>query len=214
MRLFNNIKLPVQVIGLICAFAVLSGCASRYPEELRTDQTELVEFSQAFTESQAHIGTPARWGGLIAEVTNLSESSVIEVVQFELNGYGRPHITEESPGRFRIRVAGFVDPEIYKKGREVTAFGLYSGLEPGHIGEYEYMFPMLESEGLHLWQERPERSRVDVIFHHPYPAYRFRFWGPYPYFPAVGNEGDNRPPLQQGPREQGQRESGGPQQNK
>lgn len=198
-----------SVLALCLVVIVMSGCASRLPEELRTDEKQLIEFSDAFIEPQAHTGSPARWGGLIANVENLSESSVIEVVQFDLSGYGRPHVTEESPGRFRIRVPGFIDPEIYKQGREVSVFGLFSGVESGFIGEFEYMFPMIESEGLHLWPERAERQRVDVMLYHPYPAYRFRFWGPhYPYFPSVSEGNRRRVPQGQSPQRPRQQSGG------
>ncbi|CUS48590.1 MAG: starvation-inducible outer membrane lipoprotein Slp [Idiomarinaceae bacterium HL-53] len=197
----------VVALGLM----LLSGCASRLPEELRSDEKQLVSFPQLLQEPETHVGSPTRLGGLIANVQNLNESSVIEVVQFELNGYGRPHITEESPGRFRIRVNGFIDPEIYKQGREVSVFGLFSGLEAGEIGEFDYAFPVIESEGLKLWSERTERQRVDVMFYNSYPSYRFRFWGPHPYLPVYGDQPAKQPTIQQGPRQQGTRErsSGG-----
>ncbi len=154
--------------GLLLCLLILSGCTSM-PEELRpVNERALLSFTDA-----ALIQPPAeaRWGGEIAAVRNRSGDTEIEVVQFELGTSGRPLKSDTSAGRFRIRVAGFIDPAIYAPGRQVTALGSFTGIEQGNVGEQSYAFPVLKVDSVHLWpviQDPPERCDCGPFFHTPF----------------------------------------------
>jgi len=193
------------------SLAVASGCASRLPESIQADSSELTSFAQVMTNPEATQGSLVRWGGIIAEVRNRADHSEIEVVAFALRGTGRPYVSDNTPGRFRVRLEGFADPEIYAKGRTLTVLGTYQGLVTDTIDEYEYSFPTVVSRGVQLWSEEPQR--VDVWHHDMYsPWYRHRLYGTGPYrvhpyyFPyGVRADGDNReirPPVQQRPQQE------------
>lgn len=198
----------LRTIVLLSLVLGLTACASRLPEDIRGDGSPTIQYGQAIHETEAHLGSHARWGGVIASVTNQTDSSLLEIVHFSLRGTGRPHITDRSQGRFRIRVAGFVDPEIYAAGRSVTVYGVFTGLEEGKIGEFEYNFPVIASEGIHLWRVEEQPTRVDVLFYSPghfyyrQPLYRpTRFYrSPHP----VGTSPRREPVMQQSPRVQGE----------
>lgn len=156
----------MRSLFLLAVFLLLSGCAS-LPETLRAaPDAPLLPFAAAATTPAE--GQTARWGGEVVEVTNLKEGSVIETVQFVLNDSGRPIRTDQSGGRFRIRVPGFIDPAIYAPGRLVTALGQFTGIEQGQVGEQPYSFPVLEAEQVHLWpvvEKAPPRCDCDPFFH-------------------------------------------------
>lgn len=53
--------------------------------------------------------------------------TVMKVRQTELDIEKRPQTLDRSAGRFLVKSAGFLDPEIYKEGREITV-GIFSFL--------------------------------------------------------------------------------------
>lgn len=186
--------------------AVLAGCASQLPQSIRGDGTPVTSYEQVRADSEATIGQTVRWGGVIAEVRNGENSSEIEVVGFKLRSFGRPEANDDTYGRFRVVVDGFIDPEVYARGRMVTVLGTYQGLVEGQIGEFNYQFPLVQSSGVELWQEVQPRNddwRYDIYS----PRYRWYMYGvgPYrvhPYVHPYGPFIDNTPP----PRSEGTRQ--------
>ncbi|MCO4320183.1 Slp family lipoprotein [Aliidiomarina quisquiliarum] len=206
-----QIKYILRLFFVLGAAIALSACAARYPEAIRGDDSALVSYQQTINSPDAGVGSSARWGGIIANVNNLETMSVIEVVTMELRGTGRPIADENSLGRFRVQVNGFIDPEVYAPGRLVTVFGTYVGKETDKIGEFIYHFPLLQSQGVHLWRMDDQNPRVDVMFHYGFghPYYRYPYYGPAYYYPGWGQ---SPPPaasdkLKPGPRVQGTRGS-------
>lgn len=197
----------MRYLLISAAVLVLAGCASRYPEPIRTDVTNLVEFETAQRDTEAAQGGTARWGGVIANVQNTEQQTRLEVVNFRINGYGRPQVSDNSNGRFVVYIDRFVDPEIYKRGRQVTALGQFSGIEEGQIGSFNYNYPVIQAEGVELWQERREVQQAPYWgYYDPHSLmYRNHLYGvgPYRYHPYYyphqrGRviEGPRRPPQQ------------------
>lgn len=205
---FFNARFFIAALSVI----VLAGCASRYPEPIRTDATDLLRFEQAQRQSEQVTGSTARWGGVIASVENRDQGTRIEVVNFPLNNFGRPLASDRSDGRFVVYLDRFVDPEIYQRGRMITALGQFSGTEQGQIGDFNYYYPVLQASGVELWrqQNRPQtmihlgygyydphslwyRNHIYGVgpyryYYHPY----YRPWGPRPVRVI-----QQRPPRQQ-----------------
>lgn len=168
---------------IVSAAALSLGACSVVPEELKvSEQTNLVNYQQALAQPQTVIGQTARWGGAIADVRNSDSGTIIEVVNFDLIHYGRPHTSDESDGRFLAVIDKFVDPLVYKKGRFITFVGQIETPQEGKIDEYKYLFPTLDVTGMKLWKEKRE-SNVEIDYS---PAWwRHSFYGPYPYhYPA------------------------------
>lgn len=168
--------LRVAAVGL--TVLLLAGCASRYPEPIRTETTDLVELRQALRNADEHRGQEARWGGVIAEVENTQQQTRIEVVAMQLNNFGRPQMNDRSPGRFVVYLDEFVDPEIYKQGRLLTALGTFSGLEDGNIGEFEYRYPVLQASGVELWRPQENRQPPPIYYD---PWFRYHMYGSGPF---------------------------------
>lgn len=145
---------------------LLAGCSS-FPDKLHLeDTTQLVLYEDAASKAEQVKGKILRWGGAIAKVENKPDSTVFEMVYYPLNGYGRPISGEESMGRFRIRVNGFMDPMVYQVGRLMTFTGLLNGLEKGLVGEHEYVFPAADVKAYYLWKNV---QRINVSGVHAWP---------------------------------------------
>ena len=112
-----------------------------------------------------------RWGGRIVAVEPQPNSTCFEMLSMPLDAYGRPRwASDEIGGRFIACRAGFYDPAVFEKNREVTFTGRIGGYENRKIGGYDYRFPRVDADVVYLW---PVRERVDVITHPaPWP-----WWG-------------------------------------
>lgn len=168
-----------QLIPMIAMLALVA--CSAVPDALQVpDDKALVSYKAALEMPEQVVGQPARWGGVIAEVRNTDQDTVIEVVNFDLQSWGRPQPSDQSQGRFRAKVKGFVDPMVYKQGKEISFVGTIGQPESGTIGEYNYLFPVLQVTNKHLWPERKEPTRVEVN----YDALWYRhYWYSYPHYP-------------------------------
>ncbi len=169
----------LRQITVMWALCLISGCAT-FPDALQvSDESQLVTYQQVSAQPQASKGKLARWGGEIASIKNKPEMTVLEVVHYPLKSYGRPIDQDESIGRFRVNVDGFLDPMVYEKGRLVTFTGTVLGVEKGLVGEHEYVFPSLSSSAYHLWKKVTEQRTSLHIW--PYGYYSGFGWSHRPY---------------------------------
>jgi outer membrane lipoprotein len=167
----------IRIFTLLGAM-FLAGCAT-FPDKLQVeDTTQLILYENAASKAEQVKGKVIRWGGAIAKVDNKSDSTVFEMVYFQLNRYGRPIAGEESMGRFRIRVNGFMDPLVYQIGRLMTFTGVLNGLEKGLVGEHEYVFPTANVTTYYLWKNV---QRVNVSGVHVWPYQHWYYPRAYPH---------------------------------
>ena len=145
-----NLKLTLT---LLVSAIFITGC-SAVPKALEVpESTALTNFSAAQDNANNEQGKQARWGGVIAKVTNNAKNSMLEIVHFPLKSSARPKQGDETQGRFRVYFSGLLDPIIYKEGRSITALGTVTSSEDGKIGEHEYNYPVLKASYIHLWKD-------------------------------------------------------------
>ncbi len=163
----------VGTVILFVLLAALTACAP-LSQDIRRQADESAPFAEVRKDPDAFKGTVVAWGGVIIETTNLKDSTVIKVMQTALDFQRRPTNLDNSEGRFIILVDRFLDPDIFKKGRQVTVGGEITGKEIQPIGEIRYTYPVVQAKELKLW-EQPI----------PYPPYYYDpwYWGPYPWRP-------------------------------
>lgn len=167
-----------KLVTAIMALAMV-GC-STFPDEISTENEDaLVSYKVAKHQGEKVAGEPARWGGVIADVRNGKDNTVLEVVSFPLKRWGRPLVSDNSQGRFLAVVDDFIDPGVYKQGRSVTFIGKIGETQQGKIGEYVYTYPVIEATGHYLWDVE-QKSRVEVDYSPLW--FRHNFYSPYyPY---------------------------------
>lgn len=160
-----------------------TGCV-HVPDKLQISEgAVLTNFTDVKGNGEATVGQQARWGGVIADIKNYKDNTMIEVVHFDLKSSARPNVQDETKGRFRVYYQGLLDPMVYKKGRSITAVGTVKGEESGKIGEHEYQYPVLNANYVHLWKEI---KQVDVrVTHYPqwYTPSLWYYHRPYYYSP-------------------------------
>jgi outer membrane lipoprotein len=166
---------------LIFAIATLavSACTT-IPEQI---QGTYPDISPARVEP-ATFGSTVRWGGTIIDAKNDVNSTCFEVLSRDLDKYLRPKVEDRTSGRFIACKAGFFDPEVFARGREVTVTGHIRNIEVRSIDEFSYRYPVIDVDNLILWEVREEVLVIDQPFD---PFYSPYYWGGpwggyYPYY--------------------------------
>lgn len=169
---------------IILMLLLLGGCASTVPSVISSPPSDNPTITQVREDIEAFIDTPIRWGGTIAEVQNLKSETLIEIVARNLWSSGRPQSGDQSEGRFQARIDGFLDPEIYEKGRALTVAGTIEGEHPGQIGEHPYRYPLVNVTTYYLWDPLPASRPIyyDPWFYDPWWPTPF-YYDPYHYRP-------------------------------
>ena len=159
-------------ILLLSISLVLSACAT-VPQELQSSAPYSVTTPQR-AQSGDHDGEQVRWGGVIIQTTTQTNQTCFEVMGLSLDSSAQPLADDQSLGRFIACAKGFYDPALYAAGREITVTGRIDGTRQQKVGDYDYRFPQLTVDAVHLW---PTRSNI------VYVPYYDPFWDPFwPYY--------------------------------
>ena len=180
-----------RLVSLLFSALILGGCVSvpesvQLPEDTNLLPYESLVVGPMLEESaNAKKNQMARWGGVVANVENQQDRTMLDIVYYPLRAYGRPILRKESIGRFRVYVNGFLDPMVYQKGRSMTFAGTLTGTETGLVGEHNYVYPTLEASGYFLWEDI-DRIEIETIsvwpgYGHPWGVRGFYGWRLWPY---------------------------------
>lgn len=146
---------PAWIALAVFLLGILSGCAHVISREMRNQAEKDVSFPQVFRDPDAYRGKIVIWGGKIIETLNREGSTLIRILQIPLDFEGMPGDEETSQGRFLAQKTGYVDPEIYRRGRLVTVAGEVIGWQVEPLGAMEYRYPLVEVREIHLWRTHP-----------------------------------------------------------
>ena len=180
-----KMRLGKQMLPLGLVLVALSGCAT-YPvaTNLR-QQAKPLTLSQVTESPGASQGTIVIWGGRIIKTVNDVNHSAVYVLKLPLDRDGKPGAPADTSGRFIASSRGFLDPEVYKRGRLVTVAGAIAGLKTEPVQKIKYTYPVVDIKQIHVWPV----ARRHYYYAAPggggyYPSW---YWG---YSPAWGVGGD------------------------
>ena len=160
---------------LFICISLLSAC-SNLPPAIDDPPLYDISYSQA-TQDIAHFKeSPVRWGGVVIDVENEQNFSLVQVLYYPLNNYGRPRLDKPNKGRFLFKSAEFLDPTVYKKDTEITVAGTLKGDIQRSVGNKTLRLPLISATVIHLWP--------------PYVPYNYYGYGGYGYgYPYYGYYG-------------------------
>ncbi len=171
---------PVPLLLLLSAW-LLHGCASSTPSALRDAPKQSPRLSQVRAQPDVFVDTRIRWGGTIARIENLPQTTRLEIIARKLYDHGEPTGEDSSEGRFLAQVDRFLDPSIYTPGRSITVVGRFARIEQRQLDQMVYHYPLLRVESHHLWPEpEPYQEHYDPFFYDPWHPFGY----PYPYYPS------------------------------
>jgi outer membrane lipoprotein len=156
MSIFRNNGFPL--LCTIVAVLLLTGCAHVISKGVLQEVDSSISFMQLLKDPEAYRGKTVLFGGDIIETQNLSDRTLVVVLQRFLDNRGKPGAGDVSEGRFIITTAGFLDPAIYSSGRKITVAGRVVGKEMRPLGEITYAYPVIEKRELYLWPEEKSAS--------------------------------------------------------
>jgi outer membrane lipoprotein len=162
----------IYFLVVICFF--FKGCSQVISPKLIEQSDREISFAQLKNNPDELRGRIVILGGVIVTIENRVEGSWLEVYQTETSRVGEPVNLDFSQGRFLLFHEDFLDPEIFHKGRKITAAGKIKGEETRKIGNAYYSYPLIHALEIHLWEEKTHYR------HEPYPWYPLDY--PYPYF--------------------------------
>jgi outer membrane lipoprotein len=140
-----------------------------------------LSFDRLQENPQAYQDKTVILGGVIVALEHVSEGTLLEVYQTKLDRVGEPVDLDISAGRFLALYDGFLDEEIYSKGRKVTIAGEVQGQRVRDLGQLSYRYPFLTVREIHLWkQESDYRYLYPYPYPYPYGGYGHPFRTPYP----------------------------------
>jgi outer membrane lipoprotein len=157
---------------LVAATALLAACAT-VPQPLQGTYTDVPLTS---AQQGGAGGTRVRWGGEIIQTEPGEQETCFYVLARPLDNQARPKLGDAgaSQGRFVACRAGFYDPEVFTRGRELTVAGTLHGIVSKKVGQFDYAYPRVEADVVYLWPKRP------VYVNYPYPyGFYDPYWGPW-----------------------------------
>jgi len=163
---------PIRLFWILF-LPLLVSCAHPISGDFRNQVDPSLSFNRILHSPNTYVGKKVVLGGIIVQTRNLENVTEIEVVEKDLDCFGYPSYDDESRGRFLFRKQGYLEAQIYAKGRMVTGGGTVVAAKSGKIGEVAYNFPVIEVEELKLWDT-------------PYQGYRYPPYGYGPYIPGWG----------------------------
>jgi outer membrane lipoprotein len=167
------------LLSFACACLLVLSCSPFSRQAL--DQVDLtLPFPEIQKAPQKYMNKNVLWGGQIIETSVKKDATFISVIDKPLDYDKRPVSGDASDGRFIIRCPGFLDPAVYKPGRDVSVIGTIIGTEVRPVGELQYTYPVVESRQIHLWERLPKYWGPPYwgypMMPYPYVGY------PYPYY--------------------------------
>ena len=178
MMKIRFVKPTTWVVGL--TLVTLTGCATCPVAKNLRQQARPVTLAQATGNPGGCQGTVVIWGGRIIKTVNATTGSTLFVLKLPLGHNEKPQAHADSPGRFIAHSPGFLDPEMYQRGRLVTVAGTLSGLETGLVQKADYTYPVVSIEQVHVWPVEPR------VYYYYYPEQNWGgyYWGGY-YYPSL-----------------------------
>jgi len=161
---------------------LLSAC-SNLPPAIEDPPLYDLSYSEATRNIAQYKEAPVRWGGVVIDVENEQNFSLVQVLYYPLNYYGRPQLGKSNEGRFLIKSPEFLDPAVYAKDTEITVAGTLKGDIERKVGNKTLRLPLISSTVLHLWPAYTYGNNYYGGYGYGGFGYGYPFYGYYGYYP-------------------------------
>ncbi|MGZ8161135.1 MAG: Slp family lipoprotein [Methylobacter sp.] len=159
---------------LICL--LLNACSS-LPLAIRNPPLHDTSYTEATQKIANYKDAPVRWGGIIVDVENEQNFSLVQVLYYPLESDGEPQTDQQSVGRFVFKSPEFLDPAVYAKNAKITVAGTLAGDIERMVGKKVLRVPLISATTIYLWPVYAYDNYYDG-FGYGYNPY----YGGYPYY--------------------------------
>jgi outer membrane lipoprotein len=165
-----------QFIFMVLLISMVS-CAHVISRQVRKQTNPDITFEEVLENPEEYTGQMLILSGVITEIKNTKEGTILEVLQTPANFRGKPADIEESEGRYLAIVERFLDPSTYAKGRSVTVAGKILGKRIQPLGKTEYTYPFIQATEIYLWPvEKTYYPYRYYPYDYPYSSYYAFDW--------------------------------------
>jgi outer membrane lipoprotein len=135
------------------SMCLLLNACSNLPPAIENAPAFDASYGQVIQNIDHYKTAPVRWGGVIVGVENEQNYTLLQVLSYPLNYYGRPQLNQPNQGRFLVRSTDFLDPAVYAKDKEMTVAGTVGGDVSRTIGNKVMRLPLISAAIIYLWPD-------------------------------------------------------------
>lgn len=151
------------LLGAVLAFQA-AGCAPAIISSATRQQVApRIDYKLLWQDPEAYLGKTVLLAGDIIETKNTADKTAIMVLARSADTLDRPLSLDTALGRFILIQPGFLDPAIYRPGRQITAAGVVVGRDLRPLDEINYSYPLIENRELYLWPEEAYYRREPAV---------------------------------------------------
>ena len=148
---------------LSLTFLLLSAC-STVPVAIKNPPLHDISYTEATTQNITNFkDAPVRWGGIIVDVENEQNFSLVQVLYYPLDSGGEPLKEKSNAGRFVFKSPLFLDPAIYVINAKITVAGTLTGDIERMVGKKVLRVPLISATTIYLWQDYDYDSYYDNL---------------------------------------------------
>jgi len=163
----KGISVLKKICYLLSIITLFTGCTKAISDSVLKQVNSNIRFIDLKRHPQAYEGQMVLLAGVIVRTSHESGgNTLVEAYQTEMNFEKRPINLDVSQGRFLAEYDGFLDGDIYAKGRKITVAGRVQGVKVMKLGQMEYPYPCIKIKEIHLWEKEEPR-----VYYDPYPWY-------------------------------------------
>ncbi|MDO9269823.1 MAG: Slp family lipoprotein [Methylobacter sp.] len=166
---------------------LLNAC-STLPTAIKNPPLDDISYTQAILNIANYKNAPVRWGGIIVDVENEQNFSLVQVLYYPLDSDGEPQKDKPNQGRFVFKSPEFLDPAVYTQNTEITVAGTLIGDIERTIGKKVMRLPLISATTIYRWPVYVYDNRYDSFGYgygyNPYYGGYPYYWGNY-YWPSA-----------------------------
>jgi outer membrane lipoprotein len=135
---------------------LLQGCSYAISSDVSRIADRTITFEHLQADPSSVKGKTVILGGLIAQVRQVKNGTLIEIVQKEIDYWGKPRRTDRTGGRFIVHQSRALDVLVFAPDREITIAGEVTGTEEKSLSESVIAYPLISAREIKLWpREKP-----------------------------------------------------------
>ena len=97
-------------------------------------------------------GQQVRWGGVITDVKNIGNATVLEIRAHPLDANAQP-LNSQPQGLFIVRSNTLLDNHLYTPGRAITVAGQVQGNQLSDAQGLYYLAPVIQAQDYYAWNQ-------------------------------------------------------------
>lgn len=191
------------IIPLLALFVTCVACMPVLDRAVMREGSRKFSLAQLMENPDAYRGKLFILGGVIIGTRFTTAGSQIEALYVPVDAYGYPKETKDAQERFLAvypRSRGWLDPVVYRNGKDITLAGTFLEIKTGQIDDIDYTYPVFEIREIFLWAKKDALYAYWPWYSY-WPYYSYPFWWYDPWFAWWGPDSEPSWPTAPAPHQ-------------